>query len=122
VLAEAARGILDAVYAEQLRDLAALYRERQGQGRATGDIAQAARAATFGAIDTLIFDMDEVAHGTIGEEDGAVTFADAPGADSYGLVDEIAARALRSGARLLAARGGDIPGGGSLAAILRYPV
>jgi hypothetical protein len=38
------------------------------------------------------------------------------------VVDEIAGRAIETGARLLAVRGADIPGGGALAAILRYPV
>jgi hypothetical protein len=41
---------------------------------------------------------------------------------TYGIVDEIASRALKSGARVVAARRADIPGGGSLAAILRYAV
>jgi hypothetical protein len=121
-LAEAARGILDAIYADRIKDLAALFAERENQGRATADVAQAARAATFGAIDTLIFDMDEVIYGTVSDEDGAVAFADGPSAGTYGVVDEIASRALRSGARLLAARRADIPGEASLAAILRYPV
>jgi hypothetical protein len=51
-----------------------------------------------------------------------VTFADGPGAETYGLIDEITGRALLSGARIVAARRADIPGGGSLAAILRYPI
>lgn len=121
-LAAEARRILDGIYAEEIGALAGLYQTRENQGRATTDIAQAARAATFGAVDTLIFDMDEVVYGTVAEEDGAVSFADGPCAGTYGVVDEIAARALKSGAKLLAARKADIPGGGSLAAILRYPV
>lgn len=121
-LAAAARGVLDAIYAERIAALGALYAARENQGRATADIAMAARAATFGAIDTLIVDMDAVTPGTVAEEDGAVTFADAPSAGSYGIVDEIARRALNSGATIVAAREGDIPGGGSLAAILRYAI
>jgi hypothetical protein len=120
-LAEQARGILDAIYAGEVKAIASLYGEREGQGRATSDVAQAARAATYGAVDTLIFDMDEVVHGTI-DDDGVVAFADTATAENYGVVDEIAARALRSGARLMAGRKEDIPGGGSLAAILRYAV
>lgn len=121
-LAAAARGVLDALAAAQIAELAALYATRETQGRATADIAQAARAATFGAIDTLIVDMDTVIDGTVADEDGAVTFAGAAGADSYGVVDEIARRTLKAGGRIVSARAADVPGGGALAAILRYPV
>jgi hypothetical protein len=38
------------------------------------------------------------------------------------VVDEIARRVLLTGGRVLAVRRQDIPGGGSAAAILRYPV
>jgi hypothetical protein len=120
-LVPAARAILDEIYAGKLAALAALFAARENQGRATTDVAQAARAATFGAIDTLVVDMDEVVHGTI-DDDGNVHFANTAGAETYGVVDEIARRALRHGATLLAARKADIPGQGSLAAILRYPV
>ncbi len=121
-LAAAARAILDGIHAQRIAALAELYRTRSNQGRATADIAQAARAATFGAIDTLMVDMDAEVDGTIDEEDGAVSFATAPGADSYGVIDEIARRALNSGAQIVAARTADIPGQGALAAILRYPI
>jgi hypothetical protein len=112
--------VLDGIHAERIRALAALFAARGNQGRATTDVAMAARAATFGAIDTLIVDMDAVVDGTIDETDGSVTFADAPGADSYGVIDEIARRALGSSATIVAVRAADIPGGGALAAILRY--
>lgn len=121
-IATAARGILDGIYGDEIKALHALYATRSGQGRATTDIAQAARAATFGAIDTLVFDIDETVHGTVDEEDGSVTFADTASAGNYGVVDEIASRALKSGATLVAARRGDIPGEASLAAILRYAI
>ena len=121
-LAAAARGVLDGIYAAEIADLAALYAERAKQGRAIGDVAQAARAATYGAIDTLIVDMDTTVVGTVSDEDGAVTFAKTADAVNYGIVDEIASRALKSGARVVSARAADIPGGGTLAAILRYKI
>ena len=121
-IATAAREVLDRIYAEQVAEFAALYAERESQGRATNDVAQAARAATFGAVDTLIVDMDEVLHGLVSEEDGAVTFVDGPCAGTYGVVDEIASRALKSGARVVSARRADVPGEASLAAILRYAI
>ena len=85
-------------------------------------MTHAARAATYGAIDTMIVDMDAVIPGTVADEDGQVTFADAPSADTYGVVDEIVSRALKSGARVIAARQDDVPGKGVLAAILRYAI
>jgi hypothetical protein len=120
-LAAAARAILDRIYAGQIKALKALYAERTSQGRATTDIAQAAHAATFGAVDTLMVDMDVTVPGTV-DADGAVTFAKVDDAVTYGVVDEIVARALHGGARIVAARKDDIPGGGALAAILRYAV
>lgn len=121
VLAAGARRVLDGLYAEEIKALRETYALRAGQGRATGDLAQAARAATFGAIDTLLMDLDAEVPGTV-NEDGAVAFAARADARSYAVTDEIARRALRTGARVVAARRCDIPGGGALAAILRYPV
>jgi hypothetical protein len=121
-LADDARGVLDGIHAAQLATLAELFARRAAQGRATGDVALAARAATFGAVDTLIVDMDAELPGTVGEEDGVVHFAEAADGVTYSITDEIARRALRQGARVLSARRADIPGGGDLAAVLRYPI
>lgn len=122
VLAAEARTVLDSIYANEIARLAGLYAEREAQGRATGDVAQAARAATFGAVETVLVDIDSTVSGLVDETDGSVTFDDRPDAVNYGVVDEIARRTLRAGGRVLAVRRDDIPGGGDLAAILRYPV
>ena len=119
-LAEAIRPILDGLYAARITAFTDLFNSRGQQGRATSDVAQAARAATFGAIDTLLIDMDEVVPGTVDEADGTVRLAEQEGPNSYGVVDEIASRALLAGATILAVRRQDIPGGASLAALLRY--
>lgn len=121
-LAARARPILDAAYAQQLTDLRALFDQRTGEGRSTTDISGAARAATFGAIETLLVDIDAVVPGFVDDETGAVTFVETDDAVAYGVVDAIAARAFASGASVLAVRRDDIPGGGDLAAILRYPL
>lgn len=121
-LAEGARKVLDARYARKLADFGDLFDTRAGQNRAITDLSDAARAATFGAVDTLLVDIDSVVHGTVDEETGAITFSEEPDAVDYGIVDEIAGRALASGATVLAVRSNDIPRQGELAAILRYPV
>ena len=121
-LANAARPVLDAANAAELSALTALYEARAGDGRATCDLSDGARAATYGAIDTLLVDIDAVVPGVVDEQTGAITFADKADATNYGVVDEIAGRALASGARVLGVRKIDLPGAGDLAAILRYAI
>ncbi len=120
-LSEAARAILDDVYEDQLADLASTFDERRSQGRTVVDISEVARLATLGAVDTALVDIDASVPGTI-DEAGAVTFADAEGAATYGLTDEIARRVMLTGGRVLAVRADDIPDGGPVAAMLRYAI
>jgi hypothetical protein len=121
-LAAEARRILDDWYAADLASIRERFELRSSQGRASTDIVDVARAATFGAIDTVFVDMDEVVPGSVDEESGAVTFTGAGDASDYGVVDEIARRAFLTGARVLAVRRQDIPANGSVAAILRFPI
>ena len=89
-----------------LHDVHELYRLRESESRAAGDLAVIARAATFGAIDTVLVDIDEVLPGTIDDgRAGAIELAEADGAVTYGVVDEIAiAGCWRSGGSVLAVR------------------
>ncbi|GGA47899.1 baeRF11 domain-containing protein [Pelagibacterium lentulum] len=119
-IAQAAIPVLDKSYEAELAEFAKLFKQRSNEGRAISDISDAAKAATFGAIDTLVVDIDEVVHGAVDEETGAVSFDKEETAANYGVVDEIMGRALNNGARVLGARKSDIPGGKSLAAVLRY--
>jgi hypothetical protein len=121
-LAERARPVLDGLYRNEVAAIVELFERRRSAGRATTDIAQAARAATYGAVETMLMDIDEVVPGTVDEESGAVTFAKQAGLESYGVVDEIARRVIASDGKVLGVRKADIPDGTSLAAILRYPV
>lgn len=121
-LAEAARAALDGHYASEIEAAKALFQERVGQNRATTDLRTAARAATFGAVELLLVDIDEVLPGTVDDTDGSVSLASEAGAASYGVIDEIAGRAIRAGAKVLAVRRADIPDESPLAAILRYVI
>jgi Bacterial archaeo-eukaryotic release factor family 11 len=119
-LAELARNVLDGLFRNELEAIRAMFAQREGQGRTTTDVVQAARAATNGAIAKLLVDIDLGLPGTVDDE-GAVTFADAPGPRSHDVLDEITSRAFRTGARVLSVRREDIPGHTGVAAILRYP-
>jgi hypothetical protein len=120
-LGEAAREILDGLYADQLRELAGLFEERSAAGRTAVEINDLGRAATFGAVETLFVDIDAKLAGTIDEESGVVSLDDEHTGD-YGVVDELCRRVILAGGTVLAVRAADIPGGGPAAAILRYPV
>lgn len=121
-LADASRAVLDGLYADELAELQARYEQRVPQGRASDDLAEIARAATFGAVDTAFVDIDETVPGFVDETDGTVTLDASDDAVNYGVVDEIARRVLLASGRVLAVRREDVPGGGPAAAILRYPV
>jgi stalled ribosome rescue protein Dom34 len=119
-LTERARRLLDDVYAAELSTIRETYELRASQRRASTDIADVARAATFGLVDTVLVDIDEVVAGSVDDETGAITIDDTDDAINYGVVDEIARRVWLNGGRVLAVRSDDIPGNGSVAAILRY--
>lgn len=119
-LAQAARGILDGLHAGEVEAFAELFEARTRAGRTTTDVAKAARAATYGAVAAIAVDIDAHVPGQLDDADGSVTFAASASAETHGIVDQIAGRVLMTGGRVLALRRDEIPGGGELAAILRY--
>lgn len=119
-LGEAARGTLDQLYAEQLAALRDRFEQVSSAGRTAVEINDLARAATIGAVDTLLVDIDAQLPGTV-DEAGAVTLDDSERPGDYGVLDEVCRRALLAGGTVLAVRAEDVPAGGPAAAILRYP-
>ncbi len=117
-----AREIVDELNAQSVASFATLYSARENEGRATTQVARAARAATFGAVDTMLVDMDSVVPGLVDEETGEVTFDKEDSAVSYGVIDEIAGRVISHGGKVIAVRRADIPQQADLAAILRYAI
>jgi hypothetical protein len=121
-LASEARPILDGLHAQTIAEVHGRFDALSGEGRALTDVADAARAATFGAVETLLVDIDSVVPGTVDETTGEVTFDAESTAANLGVVDEIASRVIASGGRVIGVRRDDIPHKGELAAILRYAV
>jgi hypothetical protein len=118
-LEDAAIPILDHIYSRELKAAIALYDELKPE-RATTDISWAAHAATAGAIDQLLVDLDAVVPGLVSDVDGSVTYSASDDAETYSVVDEVARRALFTGARVMGARSEELPDRAALAAILRY--
>ena len=118
-LEDVAIPILDRLYSRELKSAIALYDELKPR-RATTDISYAAHAATAGAIDQLLVDLDAVVPGLVSDVDGSVTYSASDDAETYSVVDEVARRALFTGARVMGARSEELPDRAALAAILRY--
>jgi Bacterial archaeo-eukaryotic release factor family 11 len=115
------RPSMDKYYHKQLDMLASRFEQRAGERRVTHDISDAAKAATNGAIELLLVNLESRHSGTINEQ-GSVSFDESADMETYGLVDEIAKRAIATGAEVLAVRSEDLPPGKDLNAILRYPL
>ena len=118
-LDDAALPILDRLYERKLKAVIARFDELKPR-RATTDVSYAAHAATAGAVEELLVDLDTVIPGFVSEIDGSVTYASSDNAEVYSVVNEIARRALSSGARVFCARRDDLPEHAPLVAILRY--
>jgi hypothetical protein len=86
----------------------------------TADGSYAAHAAIAGAVEKLLVDLDALIPGFVSEFDGSVSYAASDTPKAYGVVDEVARRALLTGAYVLAARRQELPLRSPLVAILRY--
>jgi release factor family 11 len=118
-LEDAAIPILDRLYSREVTAAIALYDQLKPR-RATTDVSYAAHAATAGAIEQLLVDLDAVVPGVVSDVDGSVIYSASDDAESYSVVDEVARRALSTGARVLGARREELPDRAALTAILRY--
>lgn len=120
-LATAARTLLDGHYRSEIAAAHAEWAQRRSSGRALTKLGEIARAATWGAVDLLMVDIDAMLPGTI-DTDGKLILAEDMLPGTYDVLDEIAGRAILTGARFLAVRSGDLPDGVAIAATLRHPL
>lgn len=118
-LEDAAIPILDRLYSREVKATIALYDQLKPR-RATTDVSYAAHAATAGAIEQLLVDLDAVVPGLVSDVDGSVIYSASDDAGTYSVVDEVARRALSTGARVLGATREELPDRAPLTAILRY--
>jgi Bacterial archaeo-eukaryotic release factor family 11 len=118
-LEDAALPILDRLYTRELKAILARYDELKPR-RATTDVSYAAHAATAGALDQLLVDLDTNIPGVVSDIDGTVTYSTADNVETYSVIDEVARRALCTGARVLGGKRDELPDRAPLVAVLRY--
>jgi hypothetical protein len=118
-LAEAARGVLTREYQKQTAALHDRFSRFKIENRTSSDLAEIAQAATIGAVDTVLIDIDNSVEGTVNES-GAVEISKNPAAHTYDVVSETAVRVLLTGGSVVGLRHADIPEGRAMEAILRY--
>ena len=116
-------GVLDRLYAGKVAALREAYEARIAAGTALVDLSDIARAATFGAVESLVIDIDRRVPGTVDDETGAITLDDddEPGELRRRGRDPPPVRSA-SKAKVYALRAEDVPGGGAAAAAVRFPV
>ncbi|WP_194411051.1 hypothetical protein [Microbacterium cremeum] len=114
-----AREALDLLRADETAAWKEDFGTLRAQHRATTRLSEVAAAAASAAVDELRFDLESDVTGRI-DEFGNILDRGAP--DAPPLVDEIAARVLRTGGRVRAVRNGDLLDGSPLAATLRFEV
>lgn len=115
-IAAETRVVLDQLNEASLDELRTTFEERRNSGRAVTDLAELARAATFGQVDTVIIDMNAHVAGHI-DIGGALVLDPA---DDLDVLEEIARAALGTGARVMSVRSDDLPDGVSAAGLLRF--
>lgn len=113
--------LLDARERKQLSEWRELFGTRRSNGLATSRLKEVAAAATAAAVEELLFNVDTVVEGSI-DEFGRVRLGEAAEPPAYNIVDEIAARVLRSGGSVRGVHNEDLLDGSPVAAMLRFPV
>ena len=87
---------------------------------AVRDIKRAVSAAVVGQVETIFVPLGEQQWGRYDPENHNVTLSDKPGSDDEDLYDFAATQALLNSGQVFAVPREQMPGGGEIAAILRY--
>ncbi len=118
-LATAAREVLTRDYQKKTALLQDRFSRFKMENRTSSDRVEIARAATLGAVDTILIDIDTAVEGRV-DEAGNIKLGEIPSVRTYDVVSEIAVRVMLSGGSVIGLRHADIPEGRSMGAILRY--
>jgi hypothetical protein len=115
--------IVEPLFRGPLREASETYGTLAGHdsGQSVSEIGTILRAAVSGQVGTLFVRNKEHIWGRYDRESGAVELVDDGEVGSLDLLDLAAAETLLHGGRVFAVDPEEVPGGGTAAAILRYP-
>jgi hypothetical protein len=94
----------------------------QKSGLAVKDIETAVKAASFGQVETIFVPLDRQKWGRYDPQNNKVILKEEPGPENEDLFDLAAAQTLLNSGQVFAVPPEQLPGGGEIAAILRYAV
>jgi hypothetical protein len=122
VLHQQAWEILEPRFEAKRHQLADDYEMWAGRNseRASDEVTAIVPAAYFERVGVLFLALNNEQWGSFDPETGEVQLEDEPTAENRDLVDLAAVHTLLNGGRVYAVPPGEVPGGGELAAILRY--
>lgn len=119
-LHERAWHLVEPVFRRAQQEAEARYRELVGTGRTTSDLADGVAAAGQGRVEVLFVRMNEQRWGTFDPATGRIATNEEPRPGDEDLLDLAAVRTLLAGGTVYAVPSDAVPGGTSLAAILRF--
>lgn len=94
----------------------------QKSNLAVSDIERTVKAAAFGQVETLFVPLDRQKWGRYDAENGKVILKQEPGPENADLFDYAATETILNSGQVFAVPPEQMPGGGEVAAILRYSV
>jgi hypothetical protein len=123
-LHEKAREIVRPILEESQKKAYEKFEQLKGQRSelAVSDIERAVQAATFGQVETIFVPLDQQTWGRYDAENNQVISRQEPGPENEDLYDFAATQTLLNSGRVFAVPPEQMPGGGEIAAILRYAV
>lgn len=107
-------------YLARLRGLVERFGAASANGRGAGDLADAARAAVAGRIETLLIEAERQIPGRFDVGTGAITFAELDHPEVNDLLDDVAEQTLRAGGEVVVVPAERMPTKTGIAAIYRY--
>jgi len=119
-LVERAWKLAEPQHANRIKVTADRYREAVAKDHGTGDLGDAANAASAGRVATLLVEADRQIPGRLDADTGAVTPADLSHPDVDDLLDDLATLAIERGAEVFVVPKEHMPTDTGVAAIFRY--